>query len=849
MDRKPKKSLILLCSFLLPAGTMALVFLLDGICPFGGRSLGVLDMSHQYAAILSSLRDLISGKASPLYLPSMVLGGNMMGVLAYYLMSPLNLVTCLFSREDLLTAVSLLYILRVGLCGLTMAVYCGRRRGYGWRILVPAAAYGLMAYMTAYAIGYLWQDCLVLLPLAALGIARLAEGRGRWLYVLSLAGALAINFYIGYILCLFAVLFFLFELFSAPGREKLRRMADFALSSLAAGALAAAVLVPAVMSLAGGKADVATQALTLTAKFPLPELFSKLFAGAFDYEELTPVGLPNIFCGTVTLCLAVLYLLSAAVSRRRRLMGAGLVLILVLSFWLSAPDLVWHGMSVPTWYNYRYSFLFCFLLAAGADAALADLWKGTRTWHLLVPPAAVALFAALAFLGRRYRFIDSSAAWEGIAAAAACSGALWLLLRPAAGKRLAAMAAALLLVLHTAELGENAFLTLSELTATSCDPAQWAQYVSQKEAALALADTGDTFRRVESPNSFSMDRCEPMLFGYDGISHYSSNISLKSLDFLEKLGLTRYTDLFALYDSGVTAAADSLLAIRYVVADKLPKAYVPVGSGGTYSVWEDPYTLPMGWTADGAFAAPAQAEDCFSYIQALYSAAAPEVEQTLYIPAAVDDTAPEGMTAGPDGALTGEGSVTYTLTAQADGPLYGQICVQGFPGVLIFVNDQYSDYYATAQMNGSLYLGSFSAGETVTVQVQAHSDVTIDGAAFVTEDMAALAAYHDALAAGGCELTKLYGSRFTSSFTTGEGDSLLVLTLPYDDAWRVTLDGAPVRPTEVQDCLMAIPVTAGAHTLQMRYIPAGLIPGAIISAAAALACAAAAALPRRQRKA
>ena len=95
----------------------------------------------------------------------------------------------------------------------------------------------------------------------------------------------------------------------------------------------------------------------------------------------------------------------------------------------------------------------------------------------------------------------------------------------------------------------------------------------------------------------------------------------------------------------------------------------------------------------------------------------------------------------------------------------------------------------------------------------------------------------------------LSGSRFAGSFTTGEGDSLLVLTLPYDDAWRVTLDGAPVLPTEVQGCLMAIPVTAGSHTLQMRYIPAGLIPGAVISAAAAAACVTAALLQRRKRKA
>ena len=501
MDRKAKKGVILASCALLPMGVMGLVFALSGICPFGSRSLSVLDMSNQYLSFLGSLRDLLTGKASALYLPSMALGGDMLGVIAYYLMSPLNLLCCLFPREELLTAVSVLYILRVGLCGLTMALYCGQRHGYGWRLLLPALGYGMMAYMVAYSLNYLWQDCVILLPVVALGISRLAEGRGRWVYVLSLAGALALNFYIGYILCLFSVLFFLYELLSRPKTETVRpwgRLVDFALSSLGAGALGAVILVPAFMALMGGKASFSLSELSLALKFDFPALFSKLFVGAFDFGELTPVGLPHIFCGTVTMGLGALYFVDRATPLRRRLWTAGLLALLTVSFWVSAPDLVWHGMNVPTWYNYRYSFLFSFLLIGAADRCLSHLREGIGPRQLLLPPAVTGAAAALAFLGRSYTYVTPAVIWEALAVTAVLCGALYILLSPGGRRGLTAAAGAALLLIHGADMGLNAKLSLDELTATSSSPARWAEYLSQKGAALGAADTGNILRTAST---------------------------------------------------------------------------------------------------------------------------------------------------------------------------------------------------------------------------------------------------------------------------------------------------------------------------------------------------------------
>ena len=632
------------------------------------------------------------------------------------------------------------------------------------------------------------------------------------------------------------------------GEARSLTVRTFALASLAAGALAAVVLMPAALVLAGGKAGFSLSDLTLAAKFPFPALFAKLLVGSFNYDELTPAGLPNIFCGTLTAALAVLYFADRRIPRRRRLAAGGLLAFFALSFWVSALDLAWHGMNVPEWYNYRYSFLFSFTVIAAADRTLSLGPGGYRPRRLLLPPIVAAAVAALGLLGPGGRLVSWPAGAWAVAATAALCGGLYVLSRPVAGRRTAALLGAALLAAHVGDLAVNAGLSLRELTATSSDPAKWAAYTAQKSAAMALADPGDAFIRVESPEYFDQDRCESMLFGYDGVSHYGSTLPLKNLEFLRRLGVPCYREIFTLYGPGVTAGADSFLGVGRVVASAMPKSYDLIAQTGGYGVYENPYALPVGWTADAAFAGPVQETDPFSTVQALYAAAAPEVDAAIYAFARAGDPVAEGFVFDGANAYTlpeGEpsGNLIYTVPVPADGPLYGFIDIADWPGAMVFVDGAYAAYYATGETNGTLYLGDFTAGDTVEVRVQAATDLTVNGAVFATENAAALAAYRDAMEDGGCPLTKLSDSHFTGTFTTGAGDPLLVLTIPRDAGWHITLDGERVTAREVQGCLTALDVAPGEHTLDMRYIPPGLIPGGCVTLAALAVCL----VPRRKR--
>ena len=77
-------------SFALPILIMYLIYLAMQIHPFGNGSVLVLDLNAQYVGFFEALREFVHGNASLLYSFSRQLGGEFMGIYAYYIASPLS---------------------------------------------------------------------------------------------------------------------------------------------------------------------------------------------------------------------------------------------------------------------------------------------------------------------------------------------------------------------------------------------------------------------------------------------------------------------------------------------------------------------------------------------------------------------------------------------------------------------------------------------------------------------------------------------------------------------------------------------------------------------------------------
>ena len=71
---------------------MWVIYICMEVFPFGEESVLVLDLNGQYVYFFEELKNIIYGDGSLLYTFSRAMGGEFMGIFAYYLSSPFSFI-------------------------------------------------------------------------------------------------------------------------------------------------------------------------------------------------------------------------------------------------------------------------------------------------------------------------------------------------------------------------------------------------------------------------------------------------------------------------------------------------------------------------------------------------------------------------------------------------------------------------------------------------------------------------------------------------------------------------------------------------------------------------------------
>ena len=210
-------------SFWIPVVIMYLIYLAMQIHPFGNGSVLVLDLNAQYVSFYEALREFVYGDTSLLYSFSRQLGGEFMGIYAYYIASPFSYIVALFPKERILEALLTIFLLKTGLCGFTCGFYLNRITAPEKRnkinVVIFSTMYALCSYAVVQQSNSMWIDALIWLPLLSYGIEELIKHRKFKLYVVTLALTVMSNYYIGYMVCIYVVLYF-FYYFIAKSENK-----------------------------------------------------------------------------------------------------------------------------------------------------------------------------------------------------------------------------------------------------------------------------------------------------------------------------------------------------------------------------------------------------------------------------------------------------------------------------------------------------------------------------------------------------------------------------------------------------------------------------------------------------
>lgn len=828
-------------SALIPLGLMTVVLYLLKIMPFGDDTLVFVDAESQYITFYSYLQSIFRGENDLLYTFSKSLGGDVISLAAYYLLSPFNILFALFGRAELPLAFTMVVLLKISCCGLSFYHASSRMYDHGIVHLAFSTAYALMAYTTVYCWNLMWLDGVLILPLMCLGLTKLWQ-EGKWrLYAFSVAYGLITNFYIGYMLCAASVLFCLAEAVLDTGtlRKKTVVLGKYAAASCVGGFAAAVVWVPAIFSMLGSRAGGDNPALDFDHNYTFFGLPARLVSGTLSWMEVA-MGQPHIFCGTLVILLVGVFFLSRRISLRGKLAAAAVLLVFLASFRIRFLDVAWHGFSPNRGFNYRYSFLFSFVLIRIAQHTLA---RDEKIPRLTVIPAFLAVAALYLYVCRG----DHVTAWAGpVSNLVALMLSLGLLLLWDGARKTGLRIAVLLLCV--AEMGCSLYLNwnfmrdgLGHLTQQ-----EHTELVEVNGGALEkIRQTDDGFYRVEQSRGGGAN--DPMRLGYNGLSHFSSADKKEVMRFMEKMGFKNCYDIWTYYGFGSTAEADALLGVKYIMSQlelNATKGYPLLAEVNGIRIYENPNALPIAMLTDRRIGEVSMdGMDYFALHNDIWSGLLGEKREILHKEEQVVRSFENLQLVSEENGFgyyvkideNAPASVLWDVTVSREESLYVY-----FTSTLdeqdVFISSAGNDngIYFNANRWDMFTVGAYTPGETITVKMAlTRNDLVLGDGYFYYEDRAALAEAADAVRSSPVQIQRETSSRLSGSFTAEE-DSVLLFTIPYDSGWQVKLDGERVSAEPVLDCLLAVPVSAGAHSFELSFLPEGFLPGCILLATALL---------------
>lgn len=869
--------------FIIPVVVMYFIYITMQIHPFGDGSVLVLDLNGQYVSFYETLRTLIYEGGSFTYTFLRGLGGEFVGIYAYYLASPLSYIVALFPQDMMLDALFTIILLKTGLCGLTFGFYLHKNSRYRSNAVIVALStvYALTAYAVIYQSNIMWIDSIMWLPIIAYGIEQLIKYRKYKIFVISLSLSIMSNFYIGYMTCIFVALYYFYYLLASsketvnPLKEKLhypRTFLRIAFFSLLAVAISAFIIIGAYYSLSFGKTEFSNPNWAFKTKFEFLDFFTKFLPGTYD--TVRPEGLPLVYCGILTLILVPVYFISKKISTREKLASFGFIAVFVLSFIIRPLDLIWHGFQSPNWMNYRYSFMLCFFLLVLAYKGFGNL-KSVGEKFILGISAFIILFVTVcdklefkSYIESKKSLLELETVWLSIFATVACLIVLCIIIRSKKVRVRENLAGVLTIIVcieifcsgatcikqHKADVGGY---TTSQATYSFYN-----NFIGDlRPIANAIKESDGGFYRTEK--MVHKKKNDNMAIGLKGISNSTSTLNASTISFLNKMGYVA-TSNYSYYYGG-NPVNDSILGVKYIIdtneSKKLINSYEYYTTSGKYTAYYNPNALSLAFGVDPAVTKFEMADYSYRYeryfdrFNALIKAMCGDATlNNLFIPvdsSKIDEITSYDCQAYPSGTTityskiesdTGGAFVEFRFIAPSSAEYYFHSPASGQTetSLDVIVRKDGEDIktnmgiYLSNDKKYSVPIGYFIEGDEVAVRLTLRADELVlyrncdyiwylDGEAFDT-------AFAKLKSNPQLNVTEYRDDRIFGNLTTVSEAQLIQTTIPYDDGWKIYVDGVEVEKIKTLDALIAFNIeTVGEHSLEFKYSPKEYLIGGVIS--------------------
>lgn len=863
--------LAILCT----AGIMMLVYYCFNLFPFGETTILRMDLYHQYGPLFAELYDRVMNLKSFIYSWNTGLGSPFLGNYFNYLSSPAAFLILILGHKNMPEAIAGMILIKAALSAGTFTYYLKKSQG---RHDFSTAAFGVLYSMCGYFIAYywnvMWLDAMVYFPLVVYGIERIINYRKPSVYIAFLALTLWSNYYMGYMTCIFSVIYFIVYFFSNydfgsfaqdakftydsnhnkryafKDRLKsnifLRSGFTFAFASIAAGALVAVSLIPTFLILRSCSATSGS----------MPENYRSYFA-VFDFlaNHLASVDptirssgndvLPNVYCGMGTLILVPLYIFSKRISLKEKIFSVFTLGLFFFSFNINYFNYIWHGFHFPNDLPYRFSFMYCFLLLVMAFKAYKNLNEYTGKQLIGVGTAIIFAVVLIQKIGSK-NVEDITVLLSVVFVVTYCL--IFYLLKDEKKQR-----AAISVILLCCVIAEYACANTDRYSMNQIKSTYTGDYDSFREikADLDEMENGDDTYRMEL--TYNRARMDPAWFGYNGVSTFSSMAYEKMSNMQSNLGVySNYINSYTYYMQ--TPVYNMMNALKYIV-DNDPKVTITedyvtkVKTVDKYTAYKNNYYLPI------AFAVNKEVKDWYAgytnpfTVQGEWFEFATGVEDVYErIPLDAGNVRYFNMdeiTAGFD-----TGDMYFQKTGAGEGEIDFELALEQEQHCYLFVDSDSFDSIVISRADGGsvtqdtdepyIYdLGIINPEEAVEVQIIVPEDGDDYGymnfyAYYVNED--ALDEGYKILKDNAMTVTSFDETKITGKINTDKS-MVMFTSIPYDKGWTVKIDGKPIAEKDyiaLQDAYLCFNLPKGEHKIELEFHQRGLLIGAAVSAGTAV---------------
>jgi uncharacterized membrane protein YfhO len=857
-----------------------LLFSLNGFYPFkkDGSTILMIDAQGQYISYLRYYRELLLNHGNMSYTISKVLGGDFISIFSYYLASPFNLFLVFVSQEDIPAFILITSIIKMMLASLFEYLYLFNRiKKPSFKILFTSIAYSLLSYSFVYLSNFMWLDGVMILPLVALGIDKIDENKMKIIYPLALDYSLITSWYIGAMICIFSVLYFLCVYFK--NNKELRnkkKLVRFILYSLCGGLISAFMWVGAFSQFNGTKVQ------SNFPSFQFYNLGTLLQAFMPDNYKLSYItqneGYIIGFTSLPVLIFSIQYFFNKGYSLKERIIN-----LILLGFYLimsmnSYTNTLLHFGSVPTWFPTRYSFIFSFILCSLSFDHFYKLEK-QKLLGFGLSIVVIALYVILLIFvpnnnGYTYSFSKETIIVGSITLLLSFVTVIISYIPKLKTNEYVYNIVKLSIIplcIYSSYLGdqqiikENQSHNYYQLQETYLNDCSYQQSID----LLKEYDNNNNYRMEMTFNregNFNGANNNPMFYSYPGLSHYSSSEKLAVKKFFKKIGY-RYDGYCEAFDYGSTASMSSFLGLKYLIDDSTDyEAYQPnyffnssfekldlTSNKEEIDYYLNKTCLPLGFLVNKSESENVLESykldngktyllDHFEYQNQIYKTSIGEEYEDIFKPIDYSSSLYYGMSLDSEDEDTHEyyysGKEGSYIIFKFDNPnidadaynLY--FCVKNLNSYFVTYIDGVRLELGGGQHNGIHGVDNHIKSHTIKMVAKRDFNNEMIRPEIYYEDLNLLTKYTNSLKSGGINNLKDISSTSTygyeGNFELNSNSKELLFTLPYDSNFKIYIDGKKVNTYVRYNIFIGASlenISNGEHQIKIIYEEKGVKVG------------------------